>query len=407
MREQGTRRNLAVGTRAQGVAVLTVLAILVLVFPVQGTAQQTRVTAASQVNLNYGETQTVSPGVTHTEFVVRNPKGRSEGDLLNINLNNTSVSTDLLFPGAVAARDEVSDMAENAHAVAAVNGDFFDIGETNAPKGPAIADGDGLKASLPNRQNVFAVSLKGVARLDRISLQGRITTPDDALVLDGLNQSALEVGGIVAFTPVWGAATRKQATCGTSPDATCSENTTEVVVRDNVVTEVHQEPGSGAIPQGTFILVGREAGADELRKKLQPGEQVRMRSELSSQLGGPLEFAIGGNPILLRDGVVPQVGLGDPEHAPRTAAGASRDGRRLYLVTVDGRSAKSVGLRTKEVAEMMRKLGADDALNLDDGGSSTLVAREPGEQDVTVQNVPSDGSLRLVDNGIGIFSNGG
>jgi exopolysaccharide biosynthesis protein len=407
MREQGTRRNLAVGTGAQGVAVLTVLAILVLVFPVQGTAQQTRVTAASQVNLNYGKTQRVSPGVTHTEFVVRNPEGRSEGDLLNVNLKNTSLSTDLLFPGAVAARNDVSDMAENANAVAAVNGDFFDIGGTNAPKGPAIADGQDLKASLPNRQNVFAVSMKGVASLDRISLWGRIKTPDDALVLDGLNQSALEVGGIVAFTRVWGAATRKRATCRTSRDATCSENTTEVVVRDNVVTEVRKEPGSGAIPKGTFILVGREAGADELRKKLQPGEQVTMRSKLSPQLGGPLEFAIGGNPILLHDGVVPQKGMGDSALAPRTAAGASRNGRRLYLVTVDGRSAKSVGLRTKEVAEMMQKLGADDALNLDGGGSSTLVAREPGEQDVTVQNVPSDGSQRLVATGIGIFSSGG
>jgi exopolysaccharide biosynthesis protein len=407
MREQGTRRKLAVGTRAQGVAVLTVLAILVLVFPVQGSALQTRVTAASQVKLNFGKTQRVSPGVTHTEFVVRNPEGRSEGDLLNVNLKNTSLSTDLLFPGAVAARNDVSDMAENANAVAAVNGDFFDIGGTNAPKGPAIADGQDLKASLPNRQNVFAVSMKGVARLDRISLWGRIKTPDDALVLDGLNQSALEVGGIVAFTRVWGAATRKRATCGTSRDATCSDNTTEVVVRDNVVTEVRKEPGSGAIPKGTFILVGREAGADELRKKLQPGEQVTMRSKLSSQLGGPLEFAIGGNPILLHDGVVPQKGMGDSALAPRTAAGASRDGRRLYLVTVDGRSAKSVGLRTREVAEMMRKLGADDALNLDGGGSSTLVAREPGEQDVTVQNVPSDGSQRLVATGIGIFSSGG
>ena len=109
----------------------------------------------------------------------------------------------------------------------------------------------------------------------------------------------------------------------------------------------------------------------------------------------------------MRDGVDPQVGLGDPALAPRTAAGASRDGRRLYLVTVDGRSAKSVGLRTKEVAEMMRKLGVDDALNLDGGGSSTLVAREPGEQHVTVQNVPSDGSQRRVATGIGIFSSGG
>ena len=78
----------------------------------------------------------MSPGVIHTEFVVRNPEGRSEGDLLNVNLKNTSVSTDLLFPGAVAARDEVSDMAEKANAVAAVNGDFFDIGETNAPRDP-------------------------------------------------------------------------------------------------------------------------------------------------------------------------------------------------------------------------------------------------------------------------------
>jgi exopolysaccharide biosynthesis protein len=406
MREQGTQRNLAVGTRAQGVAVLTVLAILVLVFPVQGSAQQTRVTAASQVNLNYSQTQRVSPGVTHTEFVVRNPEGRSEGDLLKVNLKNTSVSADLLFPGDVAARDEVSDMAEKANAVAAVNGDFFDIGETNAPKGPAIADGKRLKASLPNRRNVFAVSMKGVARLDRISLQGRIRTPDDALVLDGLNQSALEVGGIVAFTRVWGAATRKRVICGTSREATCSENTTEVVVRDNVVTKVRQEPGYGAIRKGTIILVGREAGADELRKKLQPGEKVKMRSKLSSQLGGPLKFAIGGNPILLRDGVVRQVGLGDPALAPRTAAGASRGGRRLYLVTVDGRSAKSVGLRIKELAEMMRKLGAEDALNLDGGGSSTLVAREPGEKHVTVQNVPSDGSQRLVATGIGIFSSG-
>ena len=80
--------------------------------------------------------------------------------------------------------------------------------------------------------------------------------------LDGLNQYAIRVGGVGLFTPDWGAATRKRSTCGTDTNrnAPCSEDTLEVTVTDGVVSRITTEPGEGAIPPGTVVLVGREAG---------------------------------------------------------------------------------------------------------------------------------------------------
>lgn len=49
-------------------------------------------------------------------------------------------------------------------------------------------------------------------------------------------------------------------------------------------------------------------------------------------------------------------------------------------------------------AALMVERGAVTALGLDGGGSSTYVAREPGDASLAVQNVPSDGSERTVAN---------
>ena len=52
---------------------------------------------------------------------------------------------------------------------------------------------------------------------------------------------------------------------------------------------------------------------------------------------------------------------------------------------------------------MMVELGAAHALNLDGGGSSTMLAREPGAADVQVENSPSDGGERHVPNGLALL----
>lgn len=396
--------------RAPVVAVIGVLVALALLFAVRGAdaaaAQQTEYEGIP--GATYAETESVEPGIRHTEFDLATPEGKVVGDLLEVNLKNRNVSADLIYPGSVAARDEVSDMAETRDAVAAVNGDFFNIGQTGAPEGPAIADGSDLKGSLDNQTEVFGVGADRVARMDNLALDGTITTPEGDLGLDALNQFVIEEGGIGAFTPLWGSASRDRATCSTSHSVAepCSEQTYEVVVEDGVVTETREEPGSGGIPDGAFVLVGREAGADVLREELQVGEKVSLEYGLVPRGGGPLEFALGGGPLLVSAGkVLP--GLNDVTLAPRTAAGTSADGKTMYLLTVDGRSDESRGMHLKELAGLMRDVGADDAFNLDGGGSSTLVAEEPGEDEVTVQNVPSDGVQRTVPNGVGLFVNEG
>lgn len=408
---------------ARGLGLLTALALTLSVLVVHGpVSAQTTEASESQTEPVEGETEAAGPGVRHTEFKLTVDGEQVIGDLLEVNLKNPNVSTDLLTPGAVAKRDEVSDMADEEEAVAAVNGDFFNIGETNAPVGPAVLDGEEVKGAVPfgqrfgpsapgrSTEDVFGVGEDRTGRLGSLTLEGTISTPDTDLDLDGLNQYAIEVGGIGAFTPEWGTASRKRATCGTDTNrgAPCSENTTEVVVEEGTVTEIREEPGSGEIPAGSFILVGREAGANTLDEELDVGDQVSLDYDLIPASGEPYEFAVGGYPIVL--GGEPTEGVPDDVPAPRTSAGVSDGGKRLYLLTVDGRSEDSRGLTQEELAELMVDFGAVDAANLDGGGSSDLVAQEPGEDEVTVQSDPSDGSERPVPNGVGIFvkeGNGG
>ena len=77
---------------------------------------------------------------------------------------------------------------------------------------------------------------------------------------------------------------------------------------------------------------------------------------------------------------------------PRTAAGVARDGRRLILAVVDGRqSPYSDGMSLNELATLMLALGARDAVNLDGGGSSTLLyADRASAGALRIANRPSD-----------------
>jgi len=117
---------------------------------------------------------------------------------------------------------------------------------------------------------------------------------------------------------------------------------------------------------------------------------------------GEFEFAIGGSPVLVKNGEVQHVN--NQELAPRTAVGFSEDGKTMYLALVDGRQSSSRGMSLFEMGELMKEFGAYHALNLDGGGSSTMTARTPGEYEAEVKNNPSDGEARPVPNGIGIFT---
>jgi hypothetical protein len=123
--------------------------------------------------------------------------------------------------------------------------------------------------------------------------------------------------------------------------------------------------------------------------------------------------AVGGFFVVLRDGAIterrPDQGGKAPRY-PRSAAGLSADGKTLYLLAIDGRRSGSVGATERELAIILQRLGADDGLNFDGGGSTALVLRYP-DGSVRPVNTPIHGLIpgkeRAVAVCLGIRTNSG
>ena len=116
-------------------------------------------------------------------------------------------------------------------------------------------------------------------------------------------------------------------------------------------------------------------------------------SELNGLVGGGVHW-------LVINGV--NGSWGGDTREPRTSAGYSKD-NEVYLLVVDGRnSSYSVGLEMTDVAKIMKSLGAYQAINLDGGGSSTMVVKNGSLFEIV--NRYSDSSPRAVANSLAIIA---
>ena len=110
---------------------------------------------------------------------------------------------------------------------------------------------------------------------------------------------------------------------------------------------------------------------------------------------------ISGNVLLVRDGQV--VSHDNNARHPRTVAGLNADATKLILLVVDGRKpGVAVGMRYDELTTELLRLGCQQALNLDGGGSSVLAVRDPVQNEFKILNEPTDGRERAVANVLGI-----
>ncbi|MBS1709723.1 MAG: phosphodiester glycosidase family protein, partial [Armatimonadetes bacterium] len=163
----------------------------------------------------------------------------------------------------------------------------------------------------------------------------------------------------------------------------------------------------GIVREKPFVVIGPGQAVLTLTgKRTERAKDLKVGDELTASVGvegfdwNKVDNVVGGGPLLVKNGVVSLNPLkekfGDAfsnARHPRTAIGASKDGD-IYMVVVDGRQAMSRGATLAELAEIMVQVGCDKAINLDGGGSSTLVIGG------LVLNRPSDGVERAVANGV-------
>lgn len=133
-------------------------------------------------------------------------------------------------------------------------------------------------------------------------------------------------------------------------------------------------------------------------------QDKRVRMGAPKELPRDARQIVTGNGMVLVDGKPAPAFEGNliPRH-PRTVLGIDREGKTLTILILDGRRAGvASGMTGPELAIEMLRLGSWNAINLDGGGSTTLVMRDPVSGEYNVVNQPSDNRPRAVSSAIGI-----
>lgn len=335
-------------------------------------------------------TYDMAPGINFRQWEQVDPRGQIRAQLLTVDINNPANELDLVAPAKVPVRKPVSELAAKANAVAAVNGDFFDIGDTGAPLGVGKDREQGMRhAPQAGWNSSFWVDADGHPYIGQLPYKGKLKQ-HPKLKFSNHNSPSIQANGVGVFDKFWGPTQGSSVTAG-------QKRVREVIVKGGIVRSNRTKVSEGYKIRGKGLVLVARGSATKKLKKVKVGEKATV---VESIRPNPVA-AISGDRPLLTNGA--RVVVDDRQMHPRTAIGIDADMGRVLILVIDGRQSFSRGYTMVELANMMAALGAENALNLDGGGSSTMVGHTPTGQ-LSVMNSPSDGRERLVPNGIGVFS---
>jgi hypothetical protein len=271
----------------------------------------------------------------------------------------------------LASKAPLGTLLARYEGIAAVNGSFFKP-DSGIPLGTLMIHQELLTGPMFERV-CLGIGPDNTIHIDRLKLLGALQTPDGSevrLPLDNVNQPRTRLQETVLYSPRWGHTAPRLGTGAVQLQITegkPSAMSTRSPLR---------------IPPNGWVVMGPASGAlGALVQRLEQGWQPSQALTLSLSTlpdWSQMRHIVSGGPTLVRGGQVyvdaqaqrfrfQQTG---ELRAPRTAAGMTHTGQ-LLLVTVDGRrKGVSVGMTLTELAQLMKKMGAVEAMNLD-GGSST------------------------------------
>jgi len=331
-----------------------------------------------------------APGLNWREQVINIGSSRFVVFSLAVNPRQPGIKIQPIWasPSTLVGTAPVATLAQQSQAAAAINGGYFNR-NNRMPLG-AIRQGNRWVSSPILGRGAIAWSDSGDFTFGRLQLQETLMTASgERLPIAALNSGFVQKG-IARYTPDWG------------PTYTpLLKNETLITVVNNQVVRQQQTQGSTAavpIPRNGYLLALRD---------VQPGVGLAVGSVLQSQIStSPTHFSqyahiLSAGPLLLQNAqIVLNAGQEqfkppfDRQFASRSAIGRTASGQ--ILITAVHNRIGGPGPTLQEMAQILRQMGAVDALNLDGGSSTALYL---GGQ--LLDRHPS--TAARVHNGIGIF----
>ncbi|MGI6776816.1 MAG: phosphodiester glycosidase family protein [Acetivibrionales bacterium] len=391
-------------TVLKSITVLLILIMSFLIYPFNSVVR-----AQSRTIYERSSKQIISSGAILENIVKFTDKGWLNINILRVDLSNRYIEVDSLSnTSSLQKLTTVKNLLHNRNAIAGVNASFFNpTGEGNGyPDGPIVESGEIISAygeynRYGDTMASFSIDDMGEVLYSYWKTDISIIAPNgESISVNQYNKpSRLQYSDYTVLDRRW--SEKSIGVQKTWPDII------EVVVEDGKISEIRQSEPAVNIPVDGYVIVTRLANAAFILDNFKIGDRVELDIRTDPDWED-MEMAVTGSSILVKDGRIPDKFSYDiasvSKANPRTVIGSSRDGKELFLVTVDGRQNSSIGMTQREMADFMLRIGAYNALNFDGGGSTTMVARTPGTSSLEVVNSPSDGSERIVSTAVGIFS---
>ncbi|MFA5668477.1 MAG: phosphodiester glycosidase family protein [Balneolaceae bacterium] len=361
-------------------------ALLFLILNFRTEAQETQYKAQSFDTLFHTQ---IGEGAFYTEYENQSVPLKIQMVKFNLNQSGLEIRTvaanNLLAGGYEKTSDMKSKLEdENTFVVAGVNGDFYAAG--GVPTNVQIVDGEMLRAPISRDIIAFDSTFKPwIAK--NTSFSGQVTGNGISVNINNINASR-GANQLIAYNTFSGNKTGANA-YGTEIGLKVLSEVSVNRPAQYVVTRIEKNKGDMSFNGDNLILSAHGTAANNF-DGLAVDDTLSVQLNLNPFTNAILE-AVGGNGQFLKNGEVIETWA---EWHPRTAIGFSQDTTTGYFMVVDGRQSASRGMTTGQMGIFMKSLGASDAINLDGGGSSTMLV-----QDEVVNN-PSDGIERSVANAV-------
>ena len=211
--------------------------------------------------------------------------------------------------------------------------------------------------------------------------------------------------GLELYTPAVGSSTHASGGREWVLDPTANPGgpTLSAGVQTVAVVREVRNGGNSTLRPGSLVLSAGPALASRL-PNIEAGATLRISTVTTPSLEG-VRTALSGGPVLVHEGHAARIARPSAdsyefssmsERHPRSAFGWDHD--HFYLVEVDGRQpGLSVGMTLNELGAYLERLGCEEAMTLDGGGSATLWCAGK------VRNSPCEGHERPIANAVAVL----